>query len=315
MLDSFQTIQREAPWIFTLVAGIFGATVGSFLNVCIYRIPAGRSVISPPSHCACGTPIPWYRNIPVLSWIFLRGRAPCCGKPFSIRYPLIETLTGILFALCWHWLPWQVAVPGFLFLALLVVLAFIDLDTMMLPDSLNVGLALLGLVCSAAFPLLHQQVSHSGLANSLLALTHSGVGMLLGAGLIYWFRLLASLAMGREAMGEGDVILLGGIGAFCGWQGAVFALFGGAVLGTLVLVPLLIAQRLFRPKNSSKEKNRQASLASCEGDEFAEEWVAEGFGLAVPFGPWLALGGAVWFLGSRTLFAPLLAQLQQMLGN
>ncbi len=315
MLDSLQTIQREAPWIFTLVAGIFGATVGSFLNVCIYRVPAGLSVISPPSRCACGAPIPWYRNIPVLAWIFLRGRAPCCGKPFSIRYPLIEGLTGALFALCWHYLPWQTAVPGALFLSLLVVLAFIDLDTMLLPDSLNVSLALLGLLCSAAFPSLHQESAHTPLANSLLALLSGGIGMLLGAGLIYWLRLLASLAMGREAMGEGDVILLGGIGAFCGWQGALFALFGGAVLGTLVLVPLLIAQRLLRPKNNAGEKARQASLASCEGDEFAEEWAAEGFGLAVPFGPWLALGGAVWFLGSRTAFAPLLDQLQQMLGN
>ncbi|MDR2982762.1 MAG: prepilin peptidase [Puniceicoccales bacterium] len=302
--EYFQLVQDKMPWFFTGVFAVFGAIVGSFLNVCIFRIPRGRSVISPPSQCACGAAIPWYRNIPILAWLVLRGKAPCCGQSFSFRYPLVEALTAGLFALCWALLPWQQAVPGVVFMALLVVLAFIDLDTMMLPDGLNVGLAMAGLAFSIALPALHGETHHSlWLVNAIRSLCIAGTGMLVGAGLVYWFRLLSSLVLGRESMGEGDIILLGGIGAFCGWQGTIFAMFGGAVIGTMIIIPFLVARKLIGKKMTGLERNLMAAHASYEGDEFAEDIASPSFGIAVPFGPWLAIGGAIWYLFLRIPFS------------
>ena len=92
--EDFQRVDLAFPWFFPLSAAVIGACVGSFLNVCIYRIPKGESVVTPPSHCGCGKRIAWYDNVPVLSWLILRGRARCCGRPFSFRYPAIELLTA-----------------------------------------------------------------------------------------------------------------------------------------------------------------------------------------------------------------------------
>jgi leader peptidase (prepilin peptidase)/N-methyltransferase len=291
-----------------------GAITGSFLNVCIYRIPHGKSVVHPGSHCACGKPIPWYRNIPVLAWFFLRGKAPCCGGHFSVRYPIVEAATGGLFALCWALLPWQLALAGMVFVAWLTVLAFIDLDTMLLPDGLNIGLAAAGIALSVVWPeLLGETDNTLRVVNMLRALGDSLAGALVGAGLVFWFRLLASVLAGREAMGEGDIILLGGIGAFCGWQGAVFALFGGAVIGSAILVPLLVVQKIRHRTDATGAARRAAALshASCEGDEEAEDGTDGGIGgVAVPFGPWLALGAVAWFLFFR---GPMAVSVKQFL--
>src|SRR4249920_385339 len=102
LLEITQTVPT---WFFSLWVTVMGACVGSFLNVCIYRIPKEESVVSPRSHCGCGQPIAWRDNIPVLSWFLLRGRARCCGRPFSFRYPAIELLTAVLFVACWMVFP------------------------------------------------------------------------------------------------------------------------------------------------------------------------------------------------------------------
>ena len=114
MLD-FAAVAAAFPWFLPLVAFVLGACVGSFLNVCIHRIPAGQSVVRPGSHCACGAPIRWYDNIPILSWFFLRGRARCCGRRFSFRYPLVEALTAALSLACWLLFPPAKALGGALF--------------------------------------------------------------------------------------------------------------------------------------------------------------------------------------------------------
>ena len=317
ILQSLQTMHAQCPWFFTGTFALLGSIVGSFLNVCIYRIPKCESVVHPGSHCACGKPIPWYRNIPVLTWFLQRGRAACCGRHFSFRYPFIEALTGALFALCWHLLPWQQAIPGMVFAAFLVVLSFIDLDTMLLPDTLNVGFALTGFFLSVVLPGLQGNGIASGnpfeggslvwFVHAIVSTGNSLAGMCVGAGLVYWVRLLASTLARREAMGEGDVILAGGIGAFCGWQGAVFSLLGGAVAGCAVLLPLLFAKKIFsKGAQHSERVECAASLASCEGDETAEDFVAANdgvMGLEVPFGPWLAIGAIAWFLHFRFPFA------------
>ncbi|MDR2513179.1 MAG: prepilin peptidase [Puniceicoccales bacterium] len=312
-------IQLRHPWAFAVCFGVFGAMVGSFLNVCIARVPKGESVVRPGSHCTCGAPIPWFRNIPVLAWFCLRGRAACCGRAFSVRYPLVEALTGALFASCWLLLPWQQALPGMLLAAWLVILAFIDLDTMFLPDTLNISLAIVGIVLSVALPGMHGYARTSPwFAATIASAADSLTGVLAGTGLVYWFRLLASWAAGREAMGEGDVILLGGIGAFCGWQGAFFALFGGSMIGALVLLPLLLVRRIFRhPAPPTHEREAQASShASCEGNdtELGKESTSS-LGLEVPFGPWLAAGAMVWVLLARAPLAQFVAQFRAMLAS
>lgn len=316
--DALNLLNTHFPWLPATCAGLFGAIVGSFLNVCIYRIPKGQSLLHPGSHCACGVPIPWHRNVPILAWICLRGKAPCCGQGFSVRYPLVETLTAALFATCWALLPWQQAVPGLVLVALLTVLAFIDLDSMLLPDTLNISLAAAGLALSVAIPGLHgEEGGRLWIVNSMNALGSSLTGILIGAGLVYWIRLIASACAGREAMGEGDIILLGGIGAFCGWQGALFALFGGALIGTIILLPLLLVKTLCRDRRNATEAQTahavSTSRAAFEGDEFLVENENSTLGLSVPFGPWLATGAVAWFLFFRTPMAQQIELLKTLL--
>lgn len=148
MFSDFAVIDEMLPWFFPLCAALFGAMVGSFLNVVIYRLPEGRSIVTPGSHCACGKPIAWFDNIPVLSWFLLRGRARCCGRAYSFRYPAIEALTGGLFLACWLLFPPAVAAVGMVFMACLICATWIDLDHMIIPDVFTVGLAVVGVVLS-----------------------------------------------------------------------------------------------------------------------------------------------------------------------
>lgn len=285
MLETLEYINEDLPWFFAGISFIFGAIVGSFLNVCIYRIPAERSVVFPGSTCVCGKPIPFYHNIPILSWILLRGRAACCGQRFSVRYPAIELLTATLFL--WAWLTHAplVALVGMLFIAFLICATFIDLDHMIIPDRFSIGGMVIGVVLSFFVPGLH---GHEGLwlAASIQSVVSAMVGALIGSGLVYWIAVLGEIIFRKPAMGEGDVKFVGFIGAFCGWQGAVFAMFGGACLGSLILLPILLAGRLFGGK-----KEIEPTLEDADGEEDLQ------FGAQVPFGPMLALAGLIYFLG------------------
>jgi len=290
MSDTFHAIQNFAPWFFPVIAGVIGACIGSFLNVCILRIPLGESIARPRSHCrSCGAAIAWYDNIPILSWFILRGRARCCGKPFSIRYPFIEALTAALFVACWlvfaHASPAK-AVCGMVFAGVLVCAAFIDIDHFKIPDALTVGLAALGIVLSLLVPALHGQTNpHAAFAvNSLRSVLLALEGMFIGSALLLWIALIAETLLRKDAMGFGDVIFLGAIGTFCGWQGAVVAVFGGAVLGTLWVAGLAVFEKITRKKIRLKPIN--------SGDAPAEL----GMMAPVPFGPMLAAAALVYFL-------------------
>src|SRR3954452_15075174 len=114
-IPSVAEVTAAFPWFFPIAAVFFGACIGSFLNVVIYRVPAGKSIVLPGSHCVCGQPIRWYDNIPVFSWLILRGRARCCGQKFSFRYPFVELLTAACFLTCWLRYPPAVAVCGWVF--------------------------------------------------------------------------------------------------------------------------------------------------------------------------------------------------------
>jgi leader peptidase (prepilin peptidase)/N-methyltransferase len=293
MADLYDFILEAHPWAFQLWFFLMGGCVGSFLNVCIYRIPAGKSIVFPGSHCACGSPIAWYDNIPVLSWMILRGKARCCGRSFSIRYPMIELLTAVLFLLLWTWLPPQQALPGMLFFSLLIAASFIDLDHMILPDVFTIGGMIAGVILAMLVPGLHAiEPSGIGLLDSLRAGMVAILGVIIGSGVILWMMVLAETILRKEAMGFGDVVFMGCIGAFCGWQGALFAIFGGALFGTVVVLPLMLLQKLKKQPEAPKKKSVGSQDTSPDG----ENKPSLGLGSAIPFGPWLALGAAVYFL-------------------
>ncbi len=295
MTQTFEWIDQAHPWFFSGLSCLLGAIVGSFLNVCIYRIPEERSVVTPGSACACGQPIPWYHNIPVLSWLLLRGRAACCGAPFSVRYPLVELLTAGLFLWIWLLYPPAAALAGMLFVALLICATFIDLDHMIIPDRFSIGGMVIGVLLSFAVPALHG-VDGPPVARNIEAGIQAVTGALVGAGLVYWIAVLGEIVFRKPAMGEGDVKFVGCIGAFCGWQGAVFAMFGGAFVGSLVLLPLLLLSRIFGW--TQRDRSPEPEVEPGEnGNREQPERVQ--FGSQVPFGPMLAAAGLIYFLGFR----------------
>lgn len=247
---------------------LLGLCIGSFLNVVILRLPKRESLARPRSHCACGAAIPWRDNIPLVSWLVLRGRARCCGRPVSLRYPLIEAGTALLFWLCWRRTEpdWALAASGWIFVSVLLASAVIDAEHMIIPEVLTLGLGAAGVLLGFAIPALRAQ----GLVVSLSSGAAALLGLCVGSGLTLWFASLASALLRRDAMGMGDVLLVGAIGAFCGWHGAVFSIFGGAFVGLLWVLAAIVLRR--SPHMTSR----------------------------LPFGPMLAIAGGLYFLFLRT---------------
>lgn len=321
-------ILLPGPW--AALAGFsfaFGCCIGSFLNVCIYRIPLNLSVVRPRSHCmSCGAPIPWYHNIPVFSYFALRGRCARCGAHFSFRYAAVEALTGMLFTAAFCTLPASGARPPFgmrplltpvaafgswtalqpllaipvewVFLSGLVLGSFIDFDHYIIPDSVTLGGLAAGLAASTLVPQLQTRAGFMALpqaglfpvllhpATPIGGFTASLTGLCVGFCLLQAVRLVGTAAMKRlgrigpddEAMGFGDVKLLGAIGAFLGWQATVFSLVAGAFLGLLGAIPALL------PRHGPGTAPRR-----------------------IPFGPFLSMGAVAWlFWGHRLVFSWLL---------
>jgi leader peptidase (prepilin peptidase)/N-methyltransferase len=277
-METYAWFNDEFPWLVALFFFGFGAIVGSFLNVCIYRIPEGRSIVHPGSHCRCGKPVQPRDNLPIVSWLWLRGKARCCGAKISARYPFVEALTGGLFVACWQLLPPSLALVGMAFASLVVVVTFIDLDHMIIPDVCSVGGTVVAWVLAFAVPLIHGFSGDPWFVDGIRSLIVAVLGSFIGAALILWIKVLAEAILNREAMGEGDIVWMGVVGALCGWQGAFFAVFGGAVLGVLAVIVLLP----FR-----------ARKATQAGADDAEEGSASP---EIPFGPMLAVGGLIDFV-------------------
>jgi leader peptidase (prepilin peptidase)/N-methyltransferase len=289
MISGYTEFFHEFPWFLPVAVTLFGAIVGSFLNVVIHRVPAGVSIVRPGSRCACGAPIAWYDNLPVLSWFILRGRARCCGRPYSFRYAFVEMLTAALFLGSWLAFPAGRAVAGWVFLAGLVCATFIDLDHMVIPDAFTIGGGVAGVVLSCLLPSLHGQHGDLFIADALRSGVASLKGLLIGSGLVLWVALLAEAVLKKEAMGFGDVKFVGAIGAFCGWEGAVCSLFGGALVGTVWIGAALLWRRL-----AGREARPLARAETPDGQP------AElGLGVHVPFGPMLAIAAALYFLGGH----------------
>jgi leader peptidase (prepilin peptidase)/N-methyltransferase len=205
-----------------ITAFIFGICIGSFLNVCIFRLPAGKSIVHPPSSCpGCNAAIRFYDNIPVLSWFILRGQCRNCHAPIAFRYVMVELLGGLM-AVCVY-LRFGPSVQGIIyfgFIAALLVITFIDIDYHIIPDVISLPGILLGFAASFFIPTLNWM-------DSLL-------GILAGGGSLYAVAWGYERITGKEGMGGGDIKLLGMIGAFIGWQGVLLTIFMGSAIGTLV---------------------------------------------------------------------------------
>jgi len=280
-----------APWRIPALIGAagFGALWGSFLNVCIARIPRGMSVVSPPSHCfACGTRVLARDNIPILSYLLLRGRCRHCGAKFSARHALVETLMAVLsalvlwcFALDAQGLPLGMRVARyavyFAFCAVMVVLTFIDLDTKRLPDRIT-------LPSVAVFFL-------GGFATGEVAWLERAIGAAAGYALV---RLIADVyyySTGREGLGLGDGKLLAAMGALLGWKALPPIVFSASFIGIMVSIPVLLMQRRQRtakatvPAEISVANPAEADGAAMETPLPAEPSIRR---TEVPFGPFLA---------------------------
>ena len=180
----------------SVVFFVFGSMVGSFLNVCIYRLPLGLSVVSPPSHCPhCKYSIPWFLNMPLVTWLLLRGKCKSCGAPISPRYFGVELLTAIAFLGCWlafgHQSAWLALVYG-LFLSGLIVATFIDFEHFIIPDEITIGGMVAGFMCSMLFPALHAEESIKS------AIIKSLIGLAVGGGIIYLIVRAGKLLFGRR---------------------------------------------------------------------------------------------------------------------
>jgi leader peptidase (prepilin peptidase)/N-methyltransferase len=189
----------------TAVAFVLGCMVGSFLNVCIHRLPLGESVVSPPSHCPhCGYSIPWFLNIPLVTWVWLRGRCANCHARISARYFLVELLTGVFFAGCWlsfGRIAPSLALASAVILCGLIVGTFTDFEHLIVPDQITFGGMVAGVLCSFLVPSLHFSVpGFIRLQSPWAGLRESVIGMAVGAGLVYAILRLGKLFLGRQKL-------------------------------------------------------------------------------------------------------------------
>lgn len=252
---------------FTLLSFFGGACIGSFLNVCIYRIPREESIARPRSRCpACGAAIRWYDNIPFLSFFLLRGKCRSCGSKISLRYPFVELLTAVLFLAVWN--QYGIDPRTLIYMAVisgLIIASFVDIDFMIIPDRISLGGMPAGLLASVWVPALHGQDTWVG------GLRESMLGLLAGSGILFAVALVGKRIFKKDAMGLGDVKLLGAIGAFLGWPAVLFTIFVSSLFGSLVGITFILTGR--------------------------HAWQSR-----IPYGPYLAVAAVIWILGGYALW-------------
>lgn len=246
---------------------VFGLCIGSFMNVCIYRLPASKSVIHPPSMCPnCGSSIRFYDNIPVLSYLLLGGRCRHCKVPVSLRYPLVELMSGVfaLGVLMKFGLTLE-ALVYYGFIAVLLLITFIDLDHQIIPDVITLPGIPIGFIAALALP--------------TLTYTDSILGLIAGGGSLFIVAWTYNRITGKDGMGGGDIKLLAMIGTLLGWQGVLFTIFVSSAVGTLAGIIVMLRTR-------------------------------KGMKLAIPFGPFLAIGAIAYVFLGPALIAWYLGLLQ-----
>ncbi len=248
-----------ATYLTEFLVFIFGLCIGSFLNVCIYRLPQSKSIVHPRSMCPnCGTLIRFYDNIPIFSYIALRGKCRQCKVSISFRYPVIEFMSGILAVgiLIKYGIAFE-AVIYYTFVSILLVITFIDIDHQIIPDVITLPGIPIFFAASFALP--------------EVTVVQSILGILIGGGSLYLVAWLYHLLTQKEGMGGGDIKLLAMMGAVIGWQGVLFTIFMGSAVGTVSGLLLMLKRR-------------------------------KTMKLAIPFGPFLAMGGMAYiFWGPRLI--------------
>jgi leader peptidase (prepilin peptidase)/N-methyltransferase len=320
-------------WLFVL-----GLCVGSFLNVVIARVPHGESIVRPRSRCPkCGHTLSWYENIPLISWLALRGRCRNCKSPISIRYPLVELLVGLLFLACVRRFDftWEL-VSGLVLVTLLVPLTFIDLEHWILPFSLTIPGIVAGVVLAAP----------RGMETLRDAALGAGVGFLT-------FRLMEYVgwkAFRKEALGGGDKFLVALLGAFLSWRALLGILFLSSLQGAVVGVLLIALTGRAGPRSEAQSPGSQEEEVPEPELTMTWEFTRPGLPLGkrlllvpwcllfqpipdeptddageeidwvpgktnIPFGPWLALAGLEILLLAPWLSQVLPPQLSLLLGN
>ena len=224
-----------ADAVIVLGAALVGLCFGSFLNVCILRLPHDQSLLRPRSTCPqCKQPIAWRDNIPVVSWLWLRGKCRWCHKPISVQYPVIEALAGVLFGVSvLAYGPTLHAVSAALFGTLLLGIAITDARHYLIPDEFSLG----GLVLGLALAL-------GGGAQGFL---QAVIGAAVGFGLLYAVAQAGAWVFKEDAMGGGDIKMMAMVGSFVGWKGVLLTVFAGAALGSLIFVPLSIKKKRLVP--------------------------------------------------------------------
>ncbi len=202
---------------------IFGACIGSFLNVCIFRIPNKESIIYPGSKCpSCSAPIRFYDNIPIISYLFLKGRCRGCGAHISFRYIFVEILTGCFSLFLFLKFGFTIeAIINFIFISTLIIITFIDLDHLITPDGIILPGIPIFLVTSSIFL-------------PMITFLDSIAGLFTGSGILFLIALFFKIFMKKDAMGGGDIKLQAMIGAFIGWKGALFGIFAASIFGTVI---------------------------------------------------------------------------------
>ncbi len=242
---------------------ILGLIIGSFLNVCIYRIPREESIITPSSHCpSCNKAIRFYDNIPIISYVMLGGKCRNCGERISLRYPFVEFINGILYLIIYSRFlmhkPWVLLIY-FAFTSALIVIFFIDLDHQIIPDGITLPGMVIGLIAGLFF--LPDPFSRK----DSLGFTSSIIGLLSGGLSFYLIAILGRIILRKEAMGGGDIKMMAMVGAFLGWKGVILTTFVGSLIGSISGITMILLR--------------------------GHEW-----GTRIPFGPYLATGAIITLL-------------------
>ncbi len=245
----------------------FGAVVGSFLNVCISRLPEKKSIVRPGSRCPeCGNPIRWYDNIPIISFIILRAKCRNCGCRISWQYPAVELLTAILFVCLMREFTNLVALFIYLaFVSALIVVTFIDLKHYIIPDEISIP----GIFIGLALSLLPARLTGNQMMTS--SFLDSLIGCLVGGGFLYLTAVFSLAVLKKEGMGGGDIKLLAMVGAFLGWKLALMTIVVGSVVGAVVGITLILLRLKLRTDY-------------------------------IPFGPYLALGAVLSLIYGERLW-------------
>ena len=262
------------PFVNQIVAAVFafgvGACIGSFLNVCVYRIPLNRSIVSPPSHCAaCGAPIPWYNNLPIISWPILWGRAACCGTRIDVRYWLVEIGMAFLFLAIWLKFGATDPVAAVIYAIMvsgLTIACLIDLDHYIIPDRFSVGGCAAGFVACTIHP------SLMGEKTALQGFSWSLAGAIAGALVLLGVAWLGTILFKKEAMGMGDVKLLAALCSFLGAMSISWILPLSSLIGAILGVSLIL-------------------------------WQRGAWGTRIPYGPFLGLAAILWIFGGSDVMA------------